>query len=56
MILLDPYSSGDPGTAGIDTPELLARVPDSFAGYVWTNKIEAIGPLARQRFKSRRIN
>ncbi len=43
--------SGDPGTAGIDTPELLAQVPDDFAGYIWTNRIETIGPLARQRFK-----
>lgn len=51
VILLGPYSSGDPGTAGIDTPELLAQVPDNFAGYIWTNKIETIGPLARQRFK-----
>ena len=51
VILLGPYSSGDPGTAGIDTPELLAQVPDNFAGYIWTNKIETIGPLARERFK-----
>lgn len=51
VILLGPYSSGDPGTAGIDTAELLAQVPDDFVGYLWTNKIETIGPLARQRFK-----
>jgi len=51
VILLGPYSSGDPGTAGIDTPELLAQVPDNFAGYLWTNKIETIGPLADARFK-----
>ena len=51
VILLGPYSSGDPGTAGIDTPELLAQMPDNFAGYIWTNKIETIGPLARERFK-----
>jgi glycerophosphoryl diester phosphodiesterase len=51
VILLGPYSSGDPGTAGIDTPELLAQVPDDFIGYLWTNKIETIGPLADQRFK-----
>ncbi|MDC9824446.1 glycerophosphodiester phosphodiesterase family protein [Devosia sp. ZB163] len=50
VILLGPYSAGDPGTAGIDTPELLAQVPDVFAGYIWTNKIETIGPLARDRF------
>lgn len=51
VILLGPYSSGDPGTAGIDTPELLAQVPDDYSGYIWTNKIETIGPLVRQRFK-----
>lgn len=51
VILLGPYSAGDPGTAGIDTPELLAQVPDNFAGYIWTNKIETIGPLAGARFK-----
>ena len=51
MILLGPYTSGDPGTAGIDTPELLAQVPDNFTGYLWTNKIETIGPHAAQKFK-----
>ncbi len=51
VILLGPYSAGDPGTAGIDMPEQLARVPDGFPGYIWTNKIEAIGPLAHDRFK-----
>ncbi len=51
VILLGPYAAGDPGTAGIDTPELLAQVPDTFTGYIWTNKIESIGPLARQKFE-----
>jgi glycerophosphoryl diester phosphodiesterase len=46
IILLGPYGAGDPGTAGIDTPEDFARVPETFDGYVWTNKIELIGPLA----------
>lgn len=51
VILLGPYGAGDPGTAGIDTPEQLAQVPDGFTGYIWTNKIETIGPLANARFK-----
>jgi len=51
VILLGPYGPGDPGTAGIDTPEQLADVPESFIGYIWTNKIETIGPLAKDRFK-----
>jgi glycerophosphoryl diester phosphodiesterase len=50
VILLGPYGAADPGTAGIDTAEQLAGVPDSFVGYIWTNKIETIGPL-RERFK-----
>jgi glycerophosphoryl diester phosphodiesterase len=51
VILLGPYGAGDPGTAGIDTAEQLAQVPDGFVGYIWTNKIETIGPLATDRFK-----
>jgi glycerophosphoryl diester phosphodiesterase len=51
VILLGPYGPGDPGTAGIDTPEQLAQVPDGFSGYIWTNKIELIGKLACDRFK-----
>lgn len=51
VILLGPYTTGDPGTAGIDTAELLAQVPDTFTGYIWTNKIETIGTLAREKLK-----
>lgn len=47
VILLGPWGGGDPGTMGIDTPEQLARVPAGFDGYVWTNRIELIGPLLR---------
>ena len=49
VILLGPYEAGDPGTAGIDTPEQLAGVPDGFSGYIWTNRIEEIGPAWRAR-------
>ena len=48
IILLGPYAAGDPGTAGIDTPEDLRRVPPGFDGYLWTNRIESIGPLAKR--------
>ncbi|UYO00647.1 MAG: glycerophosphodiester phosphodiesterase [Devosia sp.] len=44
VILLGPYGSGDPGTAGIDDLDTLAQVPPTFSGYVWTNRIEVIGP------------
>jgi len=46
VILLGPYAAGDPGTAGIDTLEELAGVPRDFVGYIWTNRIEIIGPAA----------
>jgi glycerophosphoryl diester phosphodiesterase len=44
IILLGSYGAGDPGTAGIDNLETLAQVPADFNGYVWTNRIEVIGP------------
>lgn len=47
VILLGPYSSGDPGTAGIDDLDTLKAVPDSFSGYIWTNRIEVIGPAVK---------
>jgi glycerophosphoryl diester phosphodiesterase len=49
VILLGPYEAGDAGTAGIDTLEQLSQVPDSFTGYVWTNRIEEIGPALKAR-------
>ncbi len=48
IILTGPLSSGDPGAAGIDTLEDLARVPPAFSGYLWTNRIEIIGPALRR--------
>ncbi len=48
IILIGPFGAGDSGTAGIDDAETLARVPDGFPGYVWTNAIERIGPAAPQ--------
>jgi glycerophosphoryl diester phosphodiesterase len=48
IILVGPYTVGDPGAAGIDTKEDLVRVPEGFGGYLWTNRIELIGPLARR--------
>ena len=45
VILIGPYTGGDPGTAGIDTPEEAALVPHRFPGYVWTNEIATIAPI-----------
>lgn len=47
IILLGPFGAGDPGTAGIDDLATLAQVPDDFTGYVWTNRIEVIGPARK---------
>lgn len=50
VILFGPFERGDVGTRGIDSLEELESVPADFAGYVWTNRIELIGPeLHRQR-------
>ena len=46
VVLLGPYAAGDPGTAGIDTLDQLAQIPAAFSGYIWTNRIERIGPAA----------
>jgi glycerophosphoryl diester phosphodiesterase len=48
VVLTGPYSLGDTGTAGIDSLETLAMVPPGFTGYLWTNRIELIGPALRQ--------
>ncbi len=44
VILLGPYGGGG-FTSGIDRPSQVAFVPERFDGYVWTNRIEIIGPL-----------
>ncbi|WIY51627.1 glycerophosphodiester phosphodiesterase family protein [Devosia sp. YIM 151766] len=49
IILLGPFGAGDTGTAGIDDLETLALVPPGFDGYVWTNRIELIGPALTGR-------
>lgn len=43
VILLGPYD-GSGYSSGIDDEAALARVPERFNGYVWTNRIEVIGP------------
>jgi len=51
VILVGPYRMGDAGVAGIDDSALLSRIPADFSGYLWTNRIEDIGPaLQRGRF------
>ncbi len=48
IILIGPYSAGDAGTSGIDTPETAAQIPAGFGGYVWTNEIATVAPLLQR--------
>lgn len=48
IILLGPYGGGD-FTTGIDTMQDLELVPPGFSGYIWTNRIEMIGPALAKR-------
>jgi glycerophosphoryl diester phosphodiesterase len=43
IILLGPYGGGG-FSSGIDTIEQLDLIPANFDGYVWTNRIETVGP------------
>jgi glycerophosphoryl diester phosphodiesterase len=47
VILIGPYSPGDPGTSGVDTADDAAKVPAHFPGLVWTNEIATIAPLLK---------
>ena len=49
VILIGPYSPGDPGTSGIDTLADAASVPAKFPGYVWTNEIGTIAPVIKAK-------
>lgn len=46
VILWGPYD-GTGFSSGIDTKDVLARVPAQFDGYIWTNRIETIGPVLK---------
>jgi glycerophosphoryl diester phosphodiesterase len=48
VFVLGPYSGGE-FSSGLDTPELLQRLPEKYSGGIWTNEIETIAPLARRR-------
>jgi glycerophosphoryl diester phosphodiesterase len=54
IILIGPYTSGDPGTAGIDEIALLEDIPADFSGHIWTNRIEIIGPALKRGRQVRR--
>ncbi|WP_341365981.1 glycerophosphodiester phosphodiesterase family protein [Yoonia sp. BS5-3] len=44
VILAGPYD-GSGFSSGIDDADTFAKVPADFDGYLWTNRIEVIGPL-----------
>jgi glycerophosphoryl diester phosphodiesterase len=46
LILLGPHSKGNAGNTGIDRLDQIDLIPEGFKGYVWTNKIEAVGSKA----------
>ena len=48
VFVLGPYSGGE-FSSGVDTPELFQQLPDKYSGGIWTNEIETMAPLARQR-------
>jgi glycerophosphoryl diester phosphodiesterase len=47
VILLGPFEKGDTGTRGIDSLREMRAIPKNFDGYVWTNRIELIGPALK---------
>ncbi|MCB1518888.1 MAG: glycerophosphodiester phosphodiesterase [Hyphomicrobiaceae bacterium] len=47
VVLIGPVDLANAGTTGIDTPELLSEVSPAFDGYIWTNRIDLIGPLVK---------
>jgi len=50
VILFGPYN-GSGFSSGIDTIELLDSVPQEFDGWIWTNRIELIGPALKLKKK-----
>ena len=45
--LAGPYNGRSSGSVGINSPQDAAFIPDGFDGYIWTDRIERIGPLMR---------
>ena len=49
VILLGPLDLKDVGSTGIDSLDDIRQIPEGFAGYVWTNRIELIAPELRRQ-------
>ena len=54
VILLGPYD-GSGFSSGIDDLAALARVPERFDGYLWTDRIETVGPALRPALADLRV-
>jgi glycerophosphoryl diester phosphodiesterase len=48
VILMGNHELGDAGTSGVDSVSMLDGIPADYDGYVWTNRIELIGPALNQ--------
>jgi glycerophosphoryl diester phosphodiesterase len=48
VFALGPYGGGEFST-GIDTPKDLARLPANYTGGVWTNEVELVSGVLKQR-------
>jgi glycerophosphoryl diester phosphodiesterase len=49
VFVTGPYGPGEVGTSGIDSKADVARLPENFTGGIWTNRIDRIAPLVRER-------
>ena len=47
--LAGAYDGRRAGSSGINTPEEAVSIPTGFDGYIWTDKIEEIGPYLAER-------
>jgi glycerophosphoryl diester phosphodiesterase len=48
VIVVGPYQGGE-FSRGIDSEDEFKRLPVGFAGGLWTNRIDRLGPLVRSR-------
>jgi glycerophosphoryl diester phosphodiesterase len=46
VIVSGPYRSGEPNT-GLNLPEQLGEIPNTFSGYIWVEDIWTVGPAFR---------
>ena len=51
VILYGPYHGGG-FSSGVDTIELLETVPKEYNGWIWTDRIELIGPALKLKWSA----